>query len=44
MDDEPKSEVAKTKNEYIIAINGMIEECQDLALLDLIYRILIKGC
>lgn len=43
MDDEPKREVVKTKNEYIIVIDCMLEECQDLALLDLIYRMLMKS-
>lgn len=31
------------RDEYIQAINRYLEECQDIALLDLIFQLLIKS-
>lgn len=35
--------MSKTKKEYIRWINELMEECNDIALLDLIYKLLIKS-
>ena len=43
MDEEPTEE-PKATIEYLNAINGLLEKCNDLAMLDLVLKLLQKSC
>ena len=37
-------EVEKVKNDYLKEIFKLLQECMDVSLIDLIYRLLQKSC